>query len=172
MCGCVLQCTVCACLFMHQYFLLQKKKQRKKLLFQGWKLKWNWKLSGQNRLVVSILCQKTRDRKSNYPFLTHTHTHSHAQDQCKETVKDGLPNVLILCPSSFIVDEMNVSLLPLSSLPILAFSCFLAYWAHLLPSDKCHRELYLCLRLSLYSVSNSSHIWSLRVRRSASKELC
>lgn len=68
----------------------------------------------------------------------HTHTRAHActHDQSKETVKDGLPNVLILCLLSFIVDEMNVSLLPLSSSPLLAFSCFLAYWAHLLPSDE------------------------------------
>ena len=74
------------------------------------------------------LLPETRDRKSNYPFLflflslTHTHTCTH--DQSKETVKDGLPNVLILCLLSFIADEMNVSLLPLPSSPLLAFLLF------------------------------------------------
>lgn len=75
----------------------------------------------QNQITLSLSC---------------THTDSNAQAQGKETVKDGLSNFLILCLLSLITDEMNVSLLLLSSLLLLAFSCFLPYWARLLPSDE------------------------------------
>lgn len=114
-------------------FLLQIKKKKKEseteLVFQGWKFKWNWKVSGLDCLPVPNHSYKTGTENKITPFSLsreRAHTQSRAQVQSKETVKDGLPNVLILCLLSFIAHEMNVSLPCLS--PPGRSSLSLVFW--------------------------------------------
>lgn len=111
---------VCVCVHAPVCFAAEKEKQREKeLVFQGWKFKWNWKLSGHDCLVVPMLCQKTRDRKSNYSFLPHAHK---TRVKTRWKMASQTSWYCVSCLSSQM--KWMYPLLPLSSSPLLALSCF------------------------------------------------
>lgn len=62
--------------------------------------------SSMDKIASSSRCFARRRGAENQITLFSL---TRVQDQSKDTVKDGLPNVLILCLLSFITDEMNAS---------------------------------------------------------------